>query len=98
MRLYLVTQTLMKGYDTYDSMVVAAESVSDARTIHPYYGDAFDLYVKEGKWWVKRKDFGDYEFKRGGWPEPKDKASLLVKFLGLTEEPRGVILASFNAG
>ena len=35
MNLYLLTQRTNNGYDTYDSCVVAAESESDARTIHP---------------------------------------------------------------
>lgn len=35
MRLYLLTQDVARGYDTYDSCVVAAESPEDAATIHP---------------------------------------------------------------
>jgi hypothetical protein len=35
MRLYLVSQDKNKNYDTYDSVVVAAESEEQARNIHP---------------------------------------------------------------
>lgn len=36
MKLYLLTQDENRGYDTYDSMLVAAESTEEARNIHPY--------------------------------------------------------------
>lgn len=36
MKLYLLTQDENRVYDTYDSMVVAAESTEEARNIHPY--------------------------------------------------------------
>jgi hypothetical protein len=35
MNLYLVSQDINTGYDTYDSMIVSAESEIDARNIHP---------------------------------------------------------------
>jgi hypothetical protein len=35
MNLYLLTQEVNRGYDTYDSCVVAAESAEDARVIQP---------------------------------------------------------------
>ncbi len=35
MNLYLLTQDEENGYDTYDSVVVAAESEDEARLIHP---------------------------------------------------------------
>lgn len=35
MNLYLLTQKVNTGYDTYDSCVVAAESEDDAKTIQP---------------------------------------------------------------
>ena len=36
MNLYLVSQNIITGYDKYDSMIVSAESVADARNIHPF--------------------------------------------------------------
>jgi len=35
MNLYLLEQTDNNDYDTYDNMIVCAESEQDARTIHP---------------------------------------------------------------
>ena len=35
MNLYLIEQSENTGYDTYDSAVVAAETETDAREIHP---------------------------------------------------------------
>ena len=38
LKLYLLTQDVNTGYDTYDSCVVAAFSKEDAKTITPNYG------------------------------------------------------------
>ena len=46
MNLYLLTQTEETGYDTYDSVVVAAKSEDEARKIHP------------SEWVVDWDDFG----------------------------------------
>jgi hypothetical protein len=35
MKLYLLTQEVNTGYDTYDSMVVCAASQDDAKQFHP---------------------------------------------------------------
>lgn len=35
MNLYLLTQTQNNNWDTYDSCIVAADSVAEARLIHP---------------------------------------------------------------
>jgi hypothetical protein len=35
MKLYLISQNVNNGYDTFDSAVVSANSEEDARTIHP---------------------------------------------------------------
>lgn len=35
MKLYLCTNNIVQGYDTYDSIVVAAETEEDARQTHP---------------------------------------------------------------
>ena len=47
MKLYLISQSMRCDYDTYDSAVVAAESESDARTIHP---SIYVTHHKNGKW------------------------------------------------
>lgn len=35
MNLYLLTQDVETGWDTYDSVVVAAKTETDAKSIHP---------------------------------------------------------------
>lgn len=35
MKLYLVTQNVMNGYDTYDAAVVAAHTPAAAKAMHP---------------------------------------------------------------
>lgn len=85
MNLYLLKQDVVTGYDTYGSMVVAAESEEDARTMHPE--DKPD--TKADLSW--RVDFPS-------WPSVQDSHEIKVLHLGQTNEPRGVILASFNAG
>ncbi len=44
MRLYLITQTEARGYDTYDSAVVAAPDAATARSIHPNGGNWEPFY------------------------------------------------------
>ena len=86
MNLYLLSQNEYQGYDTYDAIVVAAESEEYAREIHPYTGSY--MFTNEQMWscnsWVRYEDRG------------KVKVTLLGKAVKGTES--GVILASFNAG
>jgi hypothetical protein len=35
MKLYKISQTLNRGYDTYDSAIVCAKDEEEARNIHP---------------------------------------------------------------
>lgn len=35
MKLFLIMQTMRRGYDSYDSAVVAAETENDAQQMHP---------------------------------------------------------------
>lgn len=44
MYLYLLTQDVESGYDTFDSVVVAAKSETDAKSIHPYGDDAWGYW------------------------------------------------------
>jgi len=36
MKLWVISQKVNNDYDTYDSAVVAAETMEDARRIHPF--------------------------------------------------------------
>lgn len=82
MNLYLLSQTVNDGYDTYDSVVVAAETPENAIQIHPN-----ETKFKDWTW-----------EETGSWVDELNEVScnLIGKAVEGTEE--GVILASFRAG
>jgi len=82
MKLYLLTQSENRGYDTYDSCVVCAESEEDAKTIHP-------SECRRDKPW---------EYKWDEWATSPDKVECQELGESNDEQERGLILASFNAG
>ena len=85
MKLYLITQNLNNGWDTYDSAVVAAKSPRAAQLTHPDWCDT------KSPWNGKEKDH------YGCWV---DADLVLVDYLGPAKKgtKAGVICASFNAG
>ena len=100
MKLYLISQDVNDGYDTYDSAVVAAESEQDARETHL---SSFVTHVTDGKF------MGTYAKGLGGeydrdyshdWVRFCDIESVKVKEIGLAHPSisKGVVCASFNAG
>lgn len=99
MNLYLISQDVNNDYDTYDSAVVAASNEEDARNIHP---SPFVAHVSDGKWmgtYSGGVNIGkEYESGMDDWIRYEYINLISVEFLGKTEKPRGVILASFNAG
>lgn len=99
MKLYLISQDKIDGYDTYDSAVVAAKDEADARTIHP---SSFVTHHKNGKWmrtYSGGKNIGgEYECDCSSWVSFSDIDSISVEYLGVTKKERGVVCASFNAG
>jgi hypothetical protein len=95
MNLYLLTQTAVEGYDTYDSCVVAANTEEDAREIDP--GDTYKWH--DGSWHRSYSDGSERSIPtRYDWCLPQDVA---VKLIGTAAEgiqAGTVICASFNAG
>lgn len=90
MKLFLLT-VANKGYDTYDSCVVCAETEYQARRIHPKSIDG-DVY-----WSQLHGD--DNHFKgRFGWIS--DVNDINVTYLGeaAPNMTAGVVCASFNPG
>jgi asparagine synthetase A len=86
MNLYLLKQSVNNDWDTYDSVVVAAETEDEAQKIHPsVYNDDLDWYKSIND------DYSSWAFKL---------EDVEVIFLGVAKEgtESGVILASFNAG
>ena len=82
MKIFRLSQEVNRGYDTYDSVIVCADSEEDAKTIHP----------------------NGYEFNKHLYPNSNpwcnEIESVKVEYIGEAKEglPRGVVLASFNAG
>jgi hypothetical protein len=88
MKIYLLTQNVVDGYDTYDSCVVCAENEEEARKIHPAE-------------WVKEEDWKESKCSAASiWVSWKDIDKIKVTELGEANNniKKGCILASFNAG
>ena len=86
MKLWLLTQTKNRGYDTYSSCVVAAESEDEARSTLPGELLSFGLDPRRA-----------VEFISNYWASPE---FVSVTYLGEAKdgiEP-GSICSSFNAG
>jgi hypothetical protein len=98
MKLYLMSQDINNDYDTYDSVVVAAESSEDARTIHPRLYVHMTVHMADSVWTLTRNDGTEYATSARDWLAYEDIHLLKVEYLGETNQERGVILASFNAG
>lgn len=82
MKLFKLKQSVNSAYDTFDSMVVAAESEEEARRCHPM--TLWDSPEDESLW-------------DGVWADPGDvSVEYIGEAAGHVE--KGVILASFNAG
>ncbi len=91
MKLYLVSQNVNSGYDTYDAMVVAAESEDEARLINPGGFHKFH----DDSWYFQYADGREEPEPDDSWANPNQ---LEVKYLGETNESAGVLLSSFHAG
>lgn len=92
MNLYLISRRDLGGYDEYQSAVVCAKSVEDARNIHPGAGRwGNGRFNEQGnrELWAK-------ELTVCVWvPPPK----VIVRCIGKARKVgRGVVCASFCAG
>lgn len=92
MKLFLVSQNEVCGYDTYDSFVIACENENKARETNPS-----SWYIwKNDSWYFTYRDGSDERSRCSSWCYPKD---VKVQYLGESEDGiSGVICASFNAG
>jgi hypothetical protein len=88
MKLYLLSQNVNNGYDTYDSMIVAASTKEEARRIHPMTENGM---VEEGIW-ISSGKF------RSNWAETPDQVKVELLGLAVKGTKKGIILTSFNAG
>lgn len=81
MKIWLLSQSVHTGYDTYDSAVVAAETENEARQIHP-----------DAKVWPKVKYHGAF----CTWAETPDQVDVTLIGEAAPDVDHGLILASFN--
>ena len=99
MNIYKVEQDSNAGYDTYDSFICVAENEQEARETHP---SEFVTHSKNGKWYgtysYGNKD--EYEMDSGDWVRCNQINKLSVTLIGVANEnqPKGIVLSSFNAG
>jgi hypothetical protein len=95
-KLWLISQAVNSGYDTYDSAVVCADTAKEAKRISP---SEFDDW-HDNAWYFTYADGHKNDYPDGGdtWAHPdKVKAELIGK--ADKSILRGeLVCASFNAG
>lgn len=92
MNIYKITQTTIRGWDTYSAAVVIAATASEAITIHPASENPSRWYEEPGfDFW------NDLDGRNFGWCRPRD---VTATYIGTTYDgtPPGVVLASLHAG
>ena len=90
MNLYLLAQNENTGYDTYDSMVIAAENETDALWLSYKQAYMIEPNIKP-KW----REYGlQKDLSYTSWVINPDISMIATT----TTEPEGVVCASFNAG
>jgi hypothetical protein len=105
MNLYRIHSTA-RGYDTYESAVVAAPDEETARKMHPSDGSVKGAPNKEKHHynaWGERWDYRDQCVERVGYSSSSwisDPAKVAVELVGTAADgiAPGVVCASFRAG
>jgi hypothetical protein len=94
MKIYLLTQTENRGWDTYDSCVVVARSPDEARLMHPRGDSAWN-----GNRWAYT-DGTDHSIWAGeaGWAYHPDNVTVEEIGYALADTAPKVVCASFCAG
>jgi hypothetical protein len=93
--LYLLTQNTNRNYDTFDSCVVAAESVEDAKRVHPY-GEEYEYRESAGEW--GRWGHSGYWLDDRTWAKPENVTATRIGVADPSIKAGTVVLASFTAG
>lgn len=95
MKLYLISQSVENGYDTYSDAVVAAENEQAAKETHP----SGSTLVVMGDMWMYACDNGSLRRSNSrDWAARPSQVS--AEYLGEAAEgvKAGVVCASFHAG
>jgi hypothetical protein len=92
MKLWIISQDVNNGYDTYSDAVVAAEDEDAARMIHP----------RETSGWIELlgDKFKPWNGKSESYDDWCAAEKVKVEYMGEAKPgtPSGVIVASFHAG
>jgi hypothetical protein len=99
MKLFLISQSTTKGYDTYDKAVVSVNSAEEATKIHPAAAHGYVWNEELGifGYWAREANICDV-FRKCSDSWAQSPSEVTVVYLGETEHAAGVICASFNAG
>lgn len=97
MKVFLLHQSDNQGWDTYDSMMVAADTEAEAKLYHP-------STILEWKWDESREEWG--EWVDGSWRggSRNDWAfsprTVTAEYIGEARPgmEAGILISSFNAG
>lgn len=101
--LYLISQSVNKEYDTFDSAVVVAHSPEEARLVHPKHGLCT---WQTGEWTgdgeclveeVYKDKYGKFWDTRS-WCKPDEVEVLYIGIASPKYNKPEVICSSFNAG
>lgn len=96
---WLISQSVVNDYDTYDSAVVIAPTLEAAKRIHPseYCKGWEEAY---GQWYGERPDGERYPFDKqcSSWSKPNEVDAICVGTANPDQSAGTVICASFNAG
>lgn len=82
MKIYKLSQGLNNDYDTYDSVIVAAENEEEARRIHP---SEFVTHYKDNKWYGMHTKGEEYETDNGDyktWVDFVDIDKIKIEYIG----------------
>jgi len=100
MNIYLISQNVNDGYDTYDSAVVIAPDEDSARRIHP---SDYVTHVSNNTWMGTDCNGKEYSMETSydnTWVKYADVDKIKVELVGKASEGTvvGVVLVSLNAG
>lgn len=97
MKIFLISQDVNDGYDTYDSAVVCAQNEESAKRVDP---SGYYKIDEQGNFWFK---YADGRMVNEGTDAPHNWCKMedvQVQYIGEAKEGsyEGVICSSFNAG
>jgi hypothetical protein len=98
MNIYKISQEINNDYDTYDSMIVAANTVKEASEIHPGNTSEEKIFLISKQFMFKSYTGKYFKYPYSDWVDNPNQVN--VEYIGKAKKgtKQGIILASFNAG